>query len=124
MRKFALIIFTPLVISCKTYTVNTESLKAQFKAIALAADQARHAKDLNEIKAQDKDQNIMIKNSPSIEIRLTDLKGIKHHFYFNSLQLRNEMLIGDEIGFWRTKVRKIPTDSIQKAEIKNGRKVK
>jgi len=123
MKKFALIVLAIIVISCKAYTVTPQSLKAQFENTVLSADNAFHAKQIQEISAFENDKSVTIKNSPSVEMWLTDLNGIGHYFYFNSLQLRNNVLIGDEIGFWRTHVRQIPIDSIQVATIKNGRKI-
>ncbi|HMK05915.1 MAG TPA: hypothetical protein VK476_00185 [Flavobacterium sp.] len=123
MKRIALILLAAIVISCKAYTVTPQSLKEQFEKTALSPDNAFHAKQIQEISAFENDKRVAIKNSPSVEMWLTDLNGTRHYFYFNSLQLRNNMLIGDEIGFWRTKVRKITIDSIQVATIKNGRKI-
>ena len=124
MKKLALTVLAAVVfVSCKTYTVSPESLKMQFENVKKSTDNAFHAKQIQEISAFENDKSVAIKNSPSVEMWLTDLNGTEHYFYFNSLQLRNNVLIGDEIGFWRTYVRKIPIDSIQIATIKNGRKI-
>ncbi|MGY0406920.1 MAG: hypothetical protein ACWIPJ_00980 [Polaribacter sp.] len=71
----------------------------------------------------DKNGNkIVLDNSPSIEIRVTQHNGKKYILYFDTVILENDTLKGKRSRFAKGLRREIPMDSIVKIEVQNGRK--
>ena len=125
-----------IIISCKTYTIPTESFKNQFTKTENIQEKeveinnpllygnlkysANNIKTLNVI---DKNGNkITIPNSPSLEMRITHKNGKKYLFYFDTIILENDTLKGRRSRFIPNLTRKIPFDSIAKIEVQEGGK--
>jgi hypothetical protein len=124
------------IISCKTYTIPTDSFKNQFTKTENIQEKeveinnpllygnlkysANNIKTLNVI---DKNGNkITIPNSPSLEMRITHKNGKKYLFYFDTIILENDTLKGSRSRFIPNLTRKIPFDSIAKIEVQEGGK--
>ncbi|MDI1254777.1 MAG: hypothetical protein PSV16_01645 [Flavobacterium sp.] len=121
----------------KTYTISPESFKAQFAAVDSGAMKvvevnnplnkwnaiSYKANQLKHIKAVDADGiPVTLQNSPAMETRIILKNGKKHHFYFDTLLLENEILKGSKSKFIPTLSGNIPFESIEKIEIQNGGK--
>lgn len=123
-----------LLSGCVHYTVSMESFTEQLK-------RAAQGRDLNEgtvlvpqalsyktiwmpyVYAKPKNGEVRrIVNSRSIEIRITRLDGKRTSFYFDTVQLKGEFLIGGRSRFIPELTKAIPIDSIAKIEIYNGHK--
>lgn len=129
-------VFVLLAVSCKTYTVTPESFKSQFIKVdsralkemtinnPLGFQNIRYAANqVEQINVIDKHgQMVVLPNSPSIETRVTLKNGKRHYFYFDTLVLQNDTLIGSKSRFLSSIIQKLPFDSIEKIEIQNGGK--
>ena len=138
------LIFLPIVflsiISCKTYTIAPMSFKQQFigvdstslkptnmnSAFPYAVNGVNISYNSNQIKTiYVVDKNGVtktIENSPAIEMRITLKNNKKYHFYFDTVILQNDTLIGGRSRFMPKLVRKIPFNSILKIEVQDGGK--
>lgn len=137
-----LLIFTTLIavmlllFSCKTYTIPTDSFKQQMiktdtrnmKEVEINNPLTfhnikYHSNNINQIIVLDKDgKKMYLKNSPSIEMRVTHVNGKKYHFYFDTVILENDTLKGGRSRFIQGLSREIPMDSIVKIEVQDGGK--
>jgi hypothetical protein len=82
-----------------------------------------HSNNINQIIVLDKDgKKMYLKNSPSIEMRVTHVNGKKYHFYFDTVILENDTLKGGRSRFIQGLSREIPLDSIVKIEVQDGGK--
>jgi hypothetical protein len=119
---------------CQTYYIPVESFRSQFSEIdstslrnvrTLGPGGLIHeylANPIDQISCIDKDGNpLKVKNSPSIESRITTEDGKRTIFYFDRFLVRNDTLLGYQsrfIGLPKT----IPLDQITKIEVQDGKK--
>jgi hypothetical protein len=135
MKKIILIFTVFLCTSCTTYIMPIESFEEQFQNVNESSRKEVKvrtpyygistkylANTINNITCFDKNNNsIILKNSPSIEIRITEKNEKKTIFYFDRVYLENSVVYGDKSripGFEKG----IPLDSILKIEIQDGKK--
>lgn len=125
-----------IIISCKTYTIPSESFKNQFTKTEdiqekqveinnplLYGNLKYSANNIKTLDVIDKDGNkLTIPNSPSLEMRITHKNGKKYLFYFDTIILENDTLKGSHSRFISNLTRKIPFDSIAKIEVQEGGK--
>jgi len=79
--------------------------------------------DIESLIVIDKNGNeIILENSPSIEMKVTHRNGKNYYFYFDTVILENDTLIGGRSRFAQNLIRKIPMDSILRIEIQEGGK--
>jgi hypothetical protein len=82
--------------------------------------QANHMKYIKVI--DKKGEKFSLRNSPSIEMRVTRKNGKKNIFYFDTVTLQYDFLRGGRSRFIPSLVKEIHIDSIAKIEIQDGRK--
>ena len=125
-----------LILSCKTYTIPTDSFREQMiKAKSENMTEVEindplfyrnikySSNNINRLIVTDKNGNkTYLNNSPSIEMRVTHRNGKKYHFYFDTVILENDTLKGGRSRFMQNLTRAIPMDSIVKIEIQDGGK--
>jgi len=125
-----------LVFSCKTYTVPINSFRDQMvNANSIGIKEVKinnpltfgkikySSNNIDQLIVLDKNGNKMyLKNSPSIEIRVTHRNGKKHKLYFDTVILENNTLVGKRSRFAQGLKYEIPMDSIVKIEIQDGGK--
>ena len=139
MKKHAILILMSLLIllvfsGCKSYTIPLDSFKEQFKNIN--TENYRMVKTENpfgivsEYKANPIDtiicfdknnKKVLLRNSPSIEIKFTTKDHKKRTFYFDSVFLNDTIVVGDMSRFINYK-KGIPIDNIIKIEVQDSRK--
>lgn len=135
MKKIILIFSVFLFTSCTTYLIPIESFEEQFQNVNESSREEVKvrtpyygistkylANTINNITCFDKNNNsIILKNSPSIQIRITEKNEKKTIFYFDRVYLENSIVYGDKSripGFEKG----IPLDSILKIEIQDEKK--
>jgi hypothetical protein len=95
-----------LCASCKTYYIPIESFKDQMK----------------DIKCVDKENKpFELKNSPSIEVRITDKNNKRTYLYFDQMYVQDSILKGDGSRFIYYP-KQIPLKNIKLIEIQDGHK--
>jgi len=139
MKKHAILILMSLLIllvfsGCKSYTILLDSFKEQFKNIN--TENYRMVKTespfgiVSEYKANPIDtiicfdknnKKVLLRNSPSIEIKFTTKDHKKKTFYFDRIFLNDTIVIGDMSRFINYK-KGIPINDIIKIEVQDGRK--
>jgi signal peptidase I len=137
--KMKKIIFISLLIisySCSTYTIPTESFKTQFSNFDSIQKRERvinnpmtygtikyMTNNIMMINAIDKNNNpLTIRNSASLEMRVTKKNGTKNVFYFDTVTLENDTLKGSQSRFLPKIRKEIPFNDIIKIEIQDGGK--
>ncbi|WP_042491705.1 hypothetical protein [Aequorivita sublithincola] len=125
-----------LIISCNTYTIPVESFREQMigetsesiREVQISnplfySDIKYNSNNLKRIIVTDKDgKRTYLDNSPSIEMRVTDVSGKKYNFYFDTVILENDTLKGGRSRFAKVLDRQIPMDSVVKIEVQDGGK--
>ncbi len=125
-----------LIISCKSYTIPLDSFKGQLKESNSSTMKdatinnplslgtiSYSTNNVEGIIVKDKDGNSKyLKNSPSIEMRVTHKNGKKYHMYFDTVIIENGILKGARSRFIQGLNREIPLDSISKIEVQDGGK--
>jgi hypothetical protein len=136
MRKIVLLAVVLIIYSCTTYTIPVESFKAQFSKFDTIQKRERvisnpltygnikyMTNNILMINVIDKNNNpLTIRNSPSLEMRITKKNGKKHVFYFDTVTLENDTLKGSQSRFLPNLKKEIPFDDILKIEIQEGGK--
>ncbi len=136
MKEIILITLLALFSSCATYVIPLNSFQEQMsndkienrKEVKinnplLLNNIAYKANNIEYIKVVDKNGNDhSLRNSPSIEMRITQKDGKKTIFYFDTVTLQNRIISGSKSRFVQSIVKDIPIDSITKIEIQDGRK--
>lgn len=130
-----IIVLSLCVVSCKTYTITTESFKEQFYGIDNASREVKvvniagmynkkfSSNTLKTIIVRDKANNkIEMVNRPSLEMRVTTITNKKYIMYFDTVYLENDTLFGSKARLISLKETKIPFNEIVKVEIQDGRK--
>lgn len=121
-------------IGCKTYYIPLESFKEQFRGIDSTKLRMVNTKgpmgDIVEypanpieyIQCVDKNNHpVVLKNSPSIEIRFTEHDNKKSIFYFDRVFLQDSLIIGDKSRFIHYR-KGIPIGNVKLIEVQDGRK--
>jgi hypothetical protein len=120
--------------SCKTYYIPIESFNDQFKDIDSVELKTVNTKGpmgdvvtyktypIDYIKCVDKENNpFELKNSPSIEVRITDKSDKKTYLYFDQMYVQDSILKGDGSRFISYK-KEIPIKDIKLIEVQDGHK--
>lgn len=124
-----------LLTSCKTYTIETDSFRNQLVSDSINIKKVEinnplyyggikySSNNIDSLLVSDKNGNkSYIKNSPSIELRITQQNGKKSILYFDTVILENDTLKGSKSRFAQRLTKQIPMDSIVKIEIQDGKK--
>jgi len=125
-----------LILSCKTYTIPTDSFREQMmkaKSRNMTEVEINNplffrniiypSNNIGRLIVTDKNgDKIYLDNSPSIEMRVTHHNGKKYHFYFDTVILENDTLKGGRSRFSQNLTREIPMDSIVRIEVQDGGK--
>jgi hypothetical protein len=136
MNKIIAVGFLLLVSSCKTYLIPIDSFRVQLSNSKIASTQdvkinnplflsniSYQANTIKYIKVVDKKgEKFSLRNSASIEMRVTRKNGKKTIFYFDTVTLQYNYLRGGRSRFIPSLVKEIHIDSIAKIEIQDGRK--
>ena len=136
MKKIVLLAVLLIIYSCTTYTIPVESFKAQFSKFDTIQKRERvisnpltygnikyMTNNILMINVIDKNNNpLTIRNSPSLEMRITKKNGKKNVFYFDTVTLENDTLKGSQTRFLPNLKKEIPFDDILKIEIQEGGK--
>ncbi|HNQ67366.1 MAG TPA: hypothetical protein PKN32_03225 [Bacteroidales bacterium] len=130
----SVVIITMIISSCKTYYIPMESFNEQFKDINSVELKTVYTKGpmgdivtyktypIEYIKCVDKENNpIELKNSPSIEVRITGKNNKKVYFYFDQMFVQDSILKGDGSRFIYYP-KQIPIKDIKLIEIQDGHK--
>ena len=102
-----LLILMGTIISCKTYSVPVADFKKLFEGKERTKDYSFTGPmnipvsykiyPIDSIKGIDKKGNIrLLRNSRSMEIRVTDMNNKNHTIYFHSIKIIDSMLVGTE----------------------------
>lgn len=125
-----------LIISCKTYTIPTDSFREQMttaksenmKDVEISnplfyRNIKYYSNNIDRLVVLDKNGNTMsLDNSPSIEMKVTHRNGKKYILYFDTVILENDTLNGRRSRFAQGLTIEIPMDSIVKIEVQDGGK--
>lgn len=130
----SIIVITVITLSCKTYYIPIDSFKEQFKDIDSVQLKTVYTKGpmgdvvayktypIEYIKCVDKENNpFELKNSPSIEVRVTDKNNKRTYFYFDQMYIKDSILKGDGSRFIYYP-KQIPIKDIKLIEIQDGHK--
>jgi hypothetical protein len=122
------------IASCKTYFIPIESFKEQMKDIDSVELKTVNTRGpmgdvvtyktypIEFIKCVDKKNNSFeLKNSPSIEIRLTEKNNKRTIFYFDQIYIQDSTVIGDGSRFIYYQ-KTIPIKNIKLIEVQDGHK--
>jgi hypothetical protein len=121
--------------SCKTYFISPSSLIAQFgdidssdyKTVKITGPTIETysylANPIEYISCIDKNNNaIELKNSPSIEIRVTHNDGKNTIFYFDRVYIDDSLMYGIRSRFIPSFDKTIPLENIIKIEVQDSKK--
>ena len=121
--------------SCKIYYIPVESFKQQLSISdttkmrevttrgPFGDKETYKIYPIDIIHAVDKNGNeVDIKNSPAIEIRITEFNNNRTIFYFDLLQFDGENIIGRRSRLIPSIKKVIPISTITKVEVQDGRK--
>jgi len=130
MSLLVLLVFS----GCKSYTIPVDSFKEQFKDIntenyrivkienPFGMESQYKANPIDTIICFDKNnKKVLLRNSPSIEIKFTTKNHKKKTFYFDRVFLNDTVVVGDISRFINYK-KGIPIKDIIKIEVQDGRK--
>jgi hypothetical protein len=131
--KLSLLVLLVLTFSCKTYTISPENFKKQLiegnlddlkninvdNPISQFEYKAFNLKYLN-VTAKNGSTSL-IKNSPSIEMRVTLKNGKRKIFYLDTVTLENDTMFGEKSRILGL-TNKIPFNEIVKIEVQDGGK--
>lgn len=134
-RNLTLLIILALVSSCSNYYLTTDGLRKQFEGVDSTTfktvtvrgpvGERYHylANPIDIIECYDKNGNPhRLRNSPSIEMRVTDIIGKKRIFYFDRVMVTDSTLIGAQSRFISSMNKTIKLKDIKKIEIQDGKK--
>ena len=121
--------------SCKTYYIPVDSFKQQFAGMDTSkmkevttrgpvGDKVKYKTfPMDFIKCVDKKGNpAELRNSPSLEIKFTDINNKKTIFYFDLISVDNVYVKGVQSRFITSIKKTIPLNTIKSIEIQDGRK--
>jgi len=123
-----------LCASCKTYYIPIESFKEQMKDINSVELRTVNTRGpmgdvvsyktypIDYIKCVDKENKpFELKNSPSIEVRITDINNKRTYLYFDQMYVQDSILKGDGSRFIYYP-KQIPLKNIKLIEVQDGHK--
>lgn len=129
-----IIILTLIISSCKTYYIPIQTFNEQFRDIDSVTLKTVNTKGpmgdivtyktypIDYIKCVDKENKpFELKNSPSIEVRITDKNNKKTYLYFDQMYVQDSILKGDGSRFIYFK-KEIPIKDIKLIEVQDGHK--
>ena len=135
MRFLVLIISAIVLSSCSTYIIPKSSLIEQLGSIdstqlinrkvvgPISSQYEYPANPITTILCEDKNGNPQtLLNSPSIEIRVTEMNNRKTIFYFDRIMILNDHLIGVRSRFAPFADKQIDLENIKLIEIQDGKK--
>jgi hypothetical protein len=136
MKGTIIILLLALLSSCANYIIPLDSFQKQMSDKTIETrkevkinnplffnDITYKANNIEYIKVLDKNGNdYSLRNSPSIEMRVTHKNGKKTIFYFDTVTLQNGIISGSRSRLVTGLVQDIPVDSITKIEVQDGRK--
>jgi hypothetical protein len=124
-----------LTTSCANFYITTESLRNQFVGIdstslkpvivrGPALERYKYlANPIEQIDCIDKNGNpSRLKNSPSIEMRVTQTSGKRSVFYFDRIFVNDSLLVGVQSRFVSSIRKTIKLTDIKKIEVQDGKK--
>jgi hypothetical protein len=124
-----------LLSSCKTYFIPVDSFRRQFAGLDSSGSRLVVTKDpfggktvyktypIDSILCVDKNGvNMVLKVSPSIEVRFTDKQDKKTVFYFDLMVVRNDTVTGGRSRFIPSLKRSIPLSNVKTIEVQDGGK--
>ena len=127
-------IFAIICTGCVTYYIPVQSFKDQFQELdesTLIKVQVKDptgniteylANPIDEIQCIDKKgKPYILKNSPSIEVRFTDMNNKRTIFYFDRIVLKDTVIIGDISRFLPSK-KALSINDISLIEVQDGHK--
>ncbi|KFF07483.1 hypothetical protein [Flavobacterium reichenbachii] len=133
MNKFLILLICFSLFSCKTYTISPESFKEQFGNIEYDLSTSKsiigsiyyNGYQIKKFIVIDKNEKKeILENKPSLEMRVTLNNRNRKVFYFDSMKLQNDTLIGHKSRFFPKMITKIPFNDISKIEIQeSGKKI-
>ncbi|EHQ24934.1 hypothetical protein [Mucilaginibacter paludis] len=120
--------------SCKMYYIPVESFKQQFavwdtskfkqvKTQGPMGDVVKYKTyPIDAVKCVDKDGNpVLLKNSPALEIRFTDVNNKRTTFYFDRIFVKGDSIQGSQSRFFFV-IKTIPLSTVKLIEIQDSRK--
>ena len=121
--------------SCKTYYISVDSFKQQFTGMDSSkfrevttrgplGDKVKYKTfPIDIIKCIDKKGNqVELQNSPSLEIRFTNINNKKTVFYFDLISVDETYVKGVQSRFFTSIKKAIPLNTIKTIEIQDGKK--
>jgi hypothetical protein len=134
--QFTIVILLSLgLFSCSTYYISIESFNKQFKEIdslslkmvnvigPLGERYSYRANTIDTIDCtDDKGKLIKLVNSPSIEIRFIDKNDEHTTFYFDTIYLRDSMIVGGKSRFLPSIRDSMPITAVKLIKIQDGKK--
>ena len=134
LRKVVYLFTIFLIASCKSYYIPIDSFNEQMKDINSVELKTVNTKGpmgdivsyktypIEYIKCVDKSENpVLLKNSPSIEIRFTEKNNKHTTFYFDQIYIKDSTVIGDGSRF-TYHGKEIPLKNIKLIEVQDGKK--
>lgn len=120
------------LLSCKTYYIPVDTFEEQLRSAAPSQVRDVHmpfhvtipfyTNALTYITCVDNEGNVYeLKNSPSIEMRVTQHSGKRTLFYFDTVLLQDSLLVGKTSRFLALE-KSIPLSSIKQIEVQDGHK--
>lgn len=134
---FYLIIITLVfgVTGCKTYYIPVDSFRKQFAGLDTSPSklvttespwrikETYKTSPIDSIVCVDKNGNkVVLKNSPSLEIRFTDNENKRTVFYFDRLTVRNDTVRGVQSRIISSIKSSVPLNKVKTIEIQDGGK--
>jgi len=136
-QKIIIIGILSLLFSCSSYTISVGSFREQMvhantenlKEVEINDPTNSHhnigylANGIKSIIVIDKDgKEIILENSPKLEMRITQKSGKKSILYFDTAIIENDTLKGTKSRYFQNLKQEIPMNDIKKIEIQNGGK--
>jgi hypothetical protein len=134
-RHSPVIIFLLALTSCSTYTIPVDNFKKQFAGMdsskmvivntqgPLGSIVQYQTLPIRYIECIDKKgRPFQLTNSPSIEIRFTDVHNKKTIFYFDLITVTDSTVVGRQSRMIKSIHKTLSLTSIKKIEVQDGRK--
>lgn len=135
INPIACIILIVTLISCKTYTIPVDSFRKQFSPSVAPSSRpvttvspwgthyTYHTLNIDSIQVIDKKGKVSwLKQSPSLEMRITHSGGKRTVFYFDLTRFNGDTLEGSVSRLVPAWKKKISISTVTKIEIQNGGK--
>ncbi|MBK8946452.1 MAG: hypothetical protein IPM32_14445 [Ignavibacteriae bacterium] len=141
MKYFISIVLLFILAACSTYTIPVQSFREQFKDIdttdfkivqiniPLGTTYAYTeigsfypANPIENILCYDGENQISLKNGPSIEIRFTDKNDDSKIFYFDTVYLKDSLIVGAQSRYFPTIRDTIKLNNVKLIEVQDGKK--